>query len=118
MRTAASKATLVLLLFAAACAPSSKQVTDPFVVQYVQSILDESDFYKQYSTDHDLELIRIARPKLKGPFEIASWDQGSPGSIEYSVAFSNGAVAIVNVREQGGSVDWATMTINRQPPAP
>jgi hypothetical protein len=118
MRTAASMAALLLLLFAAACTPSSKKVTDPFVVQYVQSILDESDFHKQYSTDHDLELIRIARPKLTGPFEIASWDTGSPGSIEYSVTFANGAVAIVAVHEQGGSVDSATMTINRQPPAP
>lgn len=88
------------------------------MVPYVQSILDESDFYKQYSTDHDLELIRIARPKLKAPFEIASWDTGSPGSIEYSVAFSNGAVAVVTVHEQGGSVDWANLMINRQPTSP
>ncbi len=106
---------LVMLLVAAACTPSSKRVTDAFVVQYVQSIMEGSDFYKKYSTQQDLKLIELARPKLARPFEIASYDNVGSGRSEYSLSFANGAVAVIAVVEQEGVVRSATLMLSRQP---
>jgi hypothetical protein len=106
---------MLLLLLAAACAPASKRVTDAFVMQYIQSIVEGSEFYKKYSTPQDLKLIALARPKMQGDFRISGWDYVGPGRSEYAMSFANGAVAIVAVEEQGGVVRSATLTLNRQP---
>lgn len=109
---------LLLVILVAACKPSNKSATDEFVVEYVESILEGSAFYKKYSTEHDLELIELARPKMTRKFVISGWDYVAPGAAEYAISFSNGALAVVAVDERDGVVESATLTVARQPNSP
>jgi outer membrane protein assembly factor BamE (lipoprotein component of BamABCDE complex) len=115
MRTRVSRTLLLLTVLATACTPPNKKATDEFVVQYLNSIVQQSDFYRSYSTEHDVELIALARPQITSEFHISNWDYVPPGHHEYSVSFSNGAVAVVGIEEHDGAVKSATLTIARQP---
>jgi hypothetical protein len=109
---------LFFLVLAAACERSNRSVTDEFVIKYVGSIVDGSEFYKKYSTPHDLELIEIIRPKMTRKFQISSWEYVSPRESEYAISFSNGALVIVAIDERDGVVESASLQITRQPNQP
>jgi hypothetical protein len=99
----------------AACEPASKKATDEFVVQYINSIVEQTEFYKKYSRAQDIEVIELVRPRMTNKFKISRWDYISPGNSEYVVSFSNGAKGVVAVYYRDGVVEGATLMVGQLP---
>ncbi len=103
-----------VLLAALGCG-SRPEHLDEFVVEYVRSVHEGTEFYERYTAEEDLEVVQASRPRTTADFEVTGWDYHGSGNYEYAVAFSNGATAVVAVYERDGEVEAANLTINRQP---
>lgn len=83
-----------------------------FVEQYVQSIYENSDFYRKYTYGVDLDLIEEGRSQITPQFRIVRREYVGPGDYEYVVEFENGRTGLVTVFERGDTVKRASLVVN------
>ena len=97
---------------------SAENARRDFVVRFVASAQEDSQFFRTYVTARHAEGIEtFARPFMTPDFQIVHHEQDAPDSFEYGIRFSNGAIAIVFIRETGGQIESASLAIDRRPDA-
>jgi hypothetical protein len=93
-----------------ACTDPGNEARRQFIVRYVESINDDTDFYRQFTRDAEDELgVSLAKGRISRQFLVRSAHEMAPGVYEYSLDFSNGQHAIVTIREQDNAVFEATI---------
>ena len=102
------------LLIACTSSPEER-LRQEFVSKFVSSVVEDSDFFREFVSPHSASLIDEARKNMTGEFEIFHREEAGAGNYEYSVRLSNGATAIVFVHEEGGTVKSVDL-LNNDPP--
>jgi hypothetical protein len=117
MAAARVTATVVVVVFSAlfgapACSDRTQRARQQFVVNYVNSISDNTEFYRQFTRDADLRWLEEVRPRISKEFTVGDFEEMAPGVYEYAVQFSSGLRAIVTIRQEGDKVAEATFFAN------
>ena len=104
---------LVLLLLVAfvGCYGSAGPEFEAFALEYVESVYNETDLYKRYTSDADRRVVEGSRSNMTADFEVTGWDYAGSGNYEYGVKFSNGATGVVTVYEQEGEIKAASIIV-------
>ena len=103
---------LILDWFLGAC---DRPDVEAFASKYVKSVHADTEHYKRYTPEANLEVAEASRRNMVESFEFAGWDYIAPGNYEYGIKFANGATGVVAVYEEDGEVAAATLIVTLRP---
>ena len=88
----------------AACGDRGEPERRAFVQQFVDSVQNDTEFYRRNVEPGQEKLVEEARANMAARFEIVGWDRVGLGAtqFEYYVRFGNGASGVVYVTERSG----------------
>ena len=92
------------------CGGGGRPDLEKFVVEYVRSVNEGSEFYKRYTPPERLDDVEEDRLRMTGDFKFTHWDYRGGGTYEYVLEFSNGARGIAMVSERDGRIR-ATLSV-------
>ncbi len=84
--------------------------TDAFAEDYVQSVYEGSNFFRQYTADDQEDLVEKMRSRMTKDFKIRRHDR-LLNTLEYQVDFSNGNRGMVHIVVYEGQVVEASITV-------
>jgi hypothetical protein len=98
-------ATVALLVAAViSCDRTSEAEREAFVLRFVESVYEGSDFSRQYLPPDYQRKVEESRPRMTSDFRIDRVDRSGFGPYEYYLKFSNGAVGVVYLSEEEGTI--------------
>ena len=105
---------VVLALYSlCACNEQPTAETDAFVTEYVQSVYEGSDFFRQYTADDEEDIAERGRSLMTKDFEVRYRDT-LMSMHEYMIVFSNGNRGHVQVVARKGKVTSANMSVHEK----
>ncbi len=97
----------VLLL---ACGRPSEK-TERFVSQYVESVYEETEFYRRFSSPQEEAVLEVSRRNMTSDFDVLGWDRVTSTEYEFAIRFSNGARGIVSTTLRQNAVESASLIV-------
>ena len=97
---------LVFVALSVSCtARVSWEKRTEFVKEFIASVNEGTDFYKQYVPPEAIGEIESARSLITPTFSIDRWDNGPVfGGVECYLSFSNGASGVMYFGEKNGTI--------------
>ena len=105
--------TFILISVLLSCETKKDEDFTEFVIMYVDSVYEKTEFYKQYTEAENQEFINISRKHMTNEFEITGWDAPfARGSLQSIIVFSNGAHGSVNMYlDENDNVESAVLKV-------
>ena len=92
------------VLVTGACDRASDVDREAFVLKFVQSVYEGSDFSRKYLPPDYERKVEELRPRMSSEFHIDRVDRSGFGPYEYYLKFSNGAVGVVYLSDEEGKI--------------
>src|ERR1051325_3758348 len=101
-----------------ACTRRGETARERFVGRFLQSIRDDTEFYRRYTPNPSRALeMRSRYPgALTGDLRIVHREEYSDGTFEYGAECGPSLACIVYLTERGGAIISADLTIERTGP--
>lgn len=86
-----------------------------FAKQFVASVQADSEFYRHYTDEKDVEQLRhFAAPRISGPFHVSHAEHYEDGSHEYAGTCGVNVKCLVFVEERNGRIVKASAIVRQK----
>lgn len=103
---------MLLVTAVVSCDRSSEAEREAFVLRFVASVYQGSDFFRQYLPPDYQGKVEESRPRMTPDFRIDRVDRSGFGPYEYYLKFSNGAEGVVYLSEEEGTIREAGIYVH------